>query len=53
MTGPSQRPDINNLYVIELPVGFETWIRINAGIKKRKIKEKNERKEIMSSYVDN
>ena len=40
ITGPSQRPDIvivdvNKLYVIELTVGFETRITINAKRKKR------------------
>ena len=40
ITGPSQRPDIvivdvNKLYVIELAVGSETRIRINAGKNKR------------------
>ena len=40
ITGPSQLPntlivDKNKLYVIELTVGFETRITINAGRKKK------------------
>ena len=44
VTGPSQGPDIvivdvNKLFVIELTVGFETRITINAERKKRNYEE--------------